>query len=116
MLNQTDLLKILRPLSDETRFMIVKVLLSHDLCVRALAHRLEISESAVSQHLQILRKAGLVRGEKRGYWTHYSVDRKLLTEVGDGLIKMASGALPAEANCHGIGNARCSKEEEEDVS
>ena len=116
MLNQTDLLKILRPLSDETRFMIVKVLLSHDLCVRALAHRLEISESAVSQHLQILRKAGLVRGEKRGYWTHYSVDRKLLTEVGDGLIKMASGALPARTNCHGIGNARCSKEEEEDVS
>ena len=96
MLNQLDLLKTLRPLSDETRLKIVQVLLSHDLCVRALAHRLEISESAVSQHLQVLRKAGLVRGEKRGYWTHYSVDRKLLAEVGDGLIRMASGAPAAE--------------------
>jgi DNA-binding transcriptional ArsR family regulator len=97
----TDLFKVLRPLSDETRFKILNLLLSHDLCVRALAHRLEISESAVSQHLQILRRAGWVRGEKRGYWTHYSVDRKLLNEVGDALIRMASGALGDETGDHG---------------
>ena len=111
----TDLLKVLKPLSDETRFKILNLLLSHDLCVRALAHRLEISESAVSQHLQILRKAGLVRGEKRGYWTHYSVDRKLLNEVGDGLIRMARGSLGIEADCQGSRKALCSKEEKQDV-
>jgi DNA-binding transcriptional ArsR family regulator len=28
----------------------------------------------VSQHLRILRAAGLVCSEKRGYWVHYSLD------------------------------------------
>jgi len=43
------------------------------LCWGSCNH-LDISNAAVSQHLQILRETGLMRGEKRGYWTHYSVD------------------------------------------
>jgi DNA-binding transcriptional ArsR family regulator len=113
-----NLLKALKPLSDETRFKILNLLLTHDLCVRALAHCLDISESAVSQHLQILRKAGLVRGEKRGYWTHYSVDRRVLNEIGDSLIRMASGDLVIRTDCHGAvstKNALCSTEGKADV-
>ena len=95
-----DFLSILKSLADETRFKILNVLLSHDLCVSSLAHRLQISESAVSQHLQILRKAGLVRGEKRGYWTHYSVDRKLLNEIGSKLIEIANKPPCLNVGCH----------------
>ncbi|RJQ55507.1 MAG: ArsR family transcriptional regulator [Desulfobacteraceae bacterium] len=69
---------IFKALADPTRLKLVDLLLSHDLCVGALAGRLGISKPAVSQHLQILRKAGLVKGEKRGYWTHYSVEREIL--------------------------------------
>ena len=44
------------------------------LCVGALAEKLKVSQSAVSQHLRILRQAGLVKGERRGTFMHYSID------------------------------------------
>jgi hypothetical protein len=50
---------------------------------------LSISKPAVSQHLRILRKAGLVKGEKRGYWTHYSIERNGLHRVAGALRRKA---------------------------
>jgi len=73
--------RIFKALADETRFKVVKLLLTQDLCVGALAKHLSISEAAVSQHLKCLRKAGLVKGEKRGYWTHYAVEKEKLLEL-----------------------------------
>jgi DNA-binding transcriptional ArsR family regulator len=83
-----EFVQILKALSDETRFGIVKLLLSRDLCVGALAHHLGISEAAVSQHLKLLREAGLVKGEKRGYWTHYMVERNKLNELAELLTEL----------------------------
>ncbi|MEA1883820.1 MAG: metalloregulator ArsR/SmtB family transcription factor [Thermotogota bacterium] len=83
-----DFLCLLKALADETRFNIVKLLLDHDYCVRALAKRLAISEAAVSQHLQVLRKAGVVRGEKRGYFTHYRVENDALESASKYLLEM----------------------------
>jgi len=99
-----DFVSILKSLADETRFKILNMLLSHDLCVRALAHRLQISESSVSQHLQILRKTGLVKGEKRGYWTHYSVNREVLSEIGNNLIEIANTQPCLDTGCHVAGS------------
>ena len=56
----------LKALSDETRMKIVILLLKNNYCVRALAKELKISEAAVSQHLKVLREAGLLTGEKKG--------------------------------------------------
>ena len=67
-----DFVTLLKSLADENRFKILEILLSSDLCVGALAHRLDISESSVSQHLQILRKAGVVKGEKRASAADFS--------------------------------------------
>jgi ArsR family transcriptional regulator len=94
-----DFLPILKALADETRFRIINILLTHDLCVGALADRLGISKAAVSQHLQILRKAGLVRGEKRGYWTHYSVERSSIHQMAEELIKKANQAPDFRMTC-----------------
>ncbi len=82
----TELVQTLKTLADETRLNLVKLLLTHDLCVGALAKRLAVSEAAVSQHLKQLREAGLVKGEKRGYWTHYTVEKEKLHELA-GLLK-----------------------------
>lgn len=68
---------------------ILLMLLNRDLCVGALATNLGISEPAVSQHLRILREAGLVRGEKRGYWTHYAVERQAIVQIAEELITLA---------------------------
>ena len=95
----SDFVPILKALADENRFRIINLLLTHDLCVGALASRLSISKAAVSQHLQVLRKAGLVKGEKRGYWTHYTVERSVLHDIADNFIKAASQMLSTEAIC-----------------
>jgi ArsR family transcriptional regulator len=94
-----DLVVILKAIADESRFRIVNLLLTNDLCVGALARRLGISNAAVSQHLQVLRKAGLVTGEKRGYWTHYSVRRRLLREVAGALVEAADRPVSDETPC-----------------
>jgi len=95
-----DSVLIFKALADDTRFRIIHLLLTHDLCVGALADRLSMSKAAVSQHLQILRKAGLVRGEKRGYWTHYGVDRDVLRRIGETLKETADQSPAGSAACH----------------
>lgn len=84
-----DLLEIMNSLSDGTRLKLIKLLLEHDFCVGAIARRLSVSESAVSQHLKVLRTAGLVIGEKRGYFTHYNVDRELLKWAASEIIRLS---------------------------
>lgn len=71
-----DLLKGLKALADETRLNLLELLKEKDYCVNALADKLGVSASAVSQHLKVLREARLVRGRKMGYWVHYSIDRE----------------------------------------
>ena len=74
----------------ERRLKILQLLSTSDLCVGALARHLGISKPAVSQHLQILRKAGLVKGEKRGYWTHYIVEHQALDQVASEISDLAA--------------------------
>lgn len=95
----SELIEILKSLSDETRYSLIKLLLGHDYCVGALAKRLGISESAVSQHLKILRNAGIVKGDKRGYFTHYYVDRNLLKEAAKEIIQLSELAQ-IDTDCH----------------
>jgi len=94
-----DLLETLKILADETRFKIIELLLTRDLCVGALAKRLGISNAAVSQHIQILRKGRLVKGEKRGYWTHYAVEKDVLEQVAEQLKEFANLSVTREFNC-----------------
>jgi ArsR family transcriptional regulator, arsenate/arsenite/antimonite-responsive transcriptional repressor len=95
----TESVNILKALADETRYKLIQPLLKHDFCVGALATRLHISESAVSQHLKVLRSAGIVRGDKRGYYTHYYVDREILKEAADQIIEL-SRIVPLDKKCH----------------
>lgn len=71
-----QLTKIFKALSDSNRLKIFMLLSKKTLCVNALVNHLAISQSAVSQHLRVLREAGLVNSEKRGYWMHYSANKK----------------------------------------
>lgn len=103
-----------KALADECRFKLVYLLLTHDFCVGALAHHLNISAAAISQHLKQLREAGLVKGEKKGYWTHYSVDKTRLIELAEALINLTKLPPCAEGLCSRKVNqkADCRKEEE----
>ncbi|RNC29392.1 MAG: HTH-type transcriptional repressor AseR [Candidatus Dichloromethanomonas elyunquensis] len=108
--------EILKALADETRLKLVTLLLTHDFCVGALAKNLDISKAAVSQHLQLLRKAGVVKGEKRGYYAHYWVDREILKKAAENLTELASIIPESQGGCrkHAPGEHQCCRKEGRD--
>ena len=69
---------MLKALGEPKRFLLLQLMSERGYCVRALARRSGLSESAVSQHLKVMREAGLVYGVKKGYYTHYSLDKEAL--------------------------------------
>ncbi|MFW6102321.1 MAG: ArsR/SmtB family transcription factor [Chloroflexota bacterium] len=83
-------------LADPTRLKLVKILQRQRdpdaLCVNALAALLGVTQSAVSQHLRVLKATGLVKGERRGYHIHYFVNRDVLQKCH----RLASAALNME--------------------
>ncbi len=72
------LARILKVLSVPARVRIIQLLKGRALCVNALTARLDMTQGAVSQHLRIMRDAGLVVDEKRGYFVHYRLNEKAL--------------------------------------
>ena len=75
-----ELAKTCKSLSVDTRVRLLRLLKDRSLCVGALAGRLGVTPGAVSQHLRVLREAGLVIPEKRGYFVHYQVDQAALDQ------------------------------------
>jgi len=77
-----DLTRFFKALADETRLRLVVLLAQQEpgraLCVGRLAQELDVTASAVSQHLRVLKNLGLVRGQRRGYRVHYYLDPQRL--------------------------------------
>ena len=46
------------------------------MCVCHIESQFTLSQSTISHHLRLLRKAGLVNSERRGTWIYYSVRRE----------------------------------------
>ena len=80
--------QMLKALGDPKRYQLLRLVSERGYCVKALAKITSLSESAVSQHLKILREAGLIYGVKRGYYTHYCVDKEALGRIIDELEQM----------------------------
>ena len=66
-----ELARMLKALGEPMRLKIYQALLERKHCVRSLSKKFGVSESAISQHMKVMRDAGLVSGEKYGYHTHY---------------------------------------------
>jgi ArsR family transcriptional regulator len=83
------LAEMFKVFSDPTRLKLVKLLSAHDgaLCVNALARHLEVTQSAVSQHLRILRQVGLVESDRRGTFVHYALNRDTLESFKASLLE-----------------------------
>ncbi len=69
-----DFVSVMKALSDPNRVRIMKILKNKTLCVCELQELLSIPQPAVSKHMKVLEKAGLVIGAKDGLWVYYSVD------------------------------------------
>ncbi|RWZ59318.1 ArsR family transcriptional regulator [Labedella populi] len=81
---------VFKAISDETRRAILDELIERDeqtlfeLCSRlAMRHAVTSSRQAVSQHLDVLEAAGLVRREKRGRYTFHTIDTRPLAQIAE---------------------------------
>lgn len=99
-----------RVLGVDTRVRIIELLKAQGpLGAKELAKQLGISPAAVSQHLRLLRQAGLVRSERKGYWIPYSIDEEALEKCGRQLAKVCT------CGCKGAGTWRQQELREADL-
>ncbi len=78
---------IFRALADSTRRTIFEKLANGSMNASALRKGMDISQPAMSQHLAVLRAAGLVREQKEGRFVNYEVDPDGLALIAQWLAK-----------------------------
>ena len=97
----SDPTEMFKALAVETRVKIIELLKSEGpLGAKNIAGQIGVTPAAVSQHLKILRQAGLVRSERKGYWIPYSIDEEALENCGQLLSNICT------CGCQGTGNFR----------
>lgn len=82
--------EIFAALADGTRRLILDELAERDeqtlfeLCTRlAMTHGVTSSRQAISQHLDVLERAGLVRSERRGRYKIHTLDTRPLAQIAE---------------------------------
>ncbi len=119
-----NLVKIFKALSDETRLKILMIISSKVICQKGISRHLGISDSAVSQHIKILKEANILTGYKEGYYVFYCINDEVFNECisfmkfineGNytciGLENMEKTKQCCSTNCKG--NIKCCKKREE---
>ena len=105
--------RVLDALGDPTRRAVLELLRGGAQPVGELANRLPVSRPAVSQHLRVLKEAGLVRDRQDGTRRLYSVDmeglsalRAYLESFWDSALTRFEAAATEEAGRTGGGRER----------
>ena len=75
--------RALAAVSDATRLKMLRLLARGERCACELPKLVEVSQPAVSQHLKVLRAAGLARMRKDGKKRLYSISEKGRKVLGD---------------------------------
>jgi ArsR family transcriptional regulator len=86
------LAKMLKALGNPVRFQIVEFLSEHQMCMtNEIVSNTPLAQSTVSQHLKVLKDAGLIHGEIEGPATCYCLNpeafRWLKDQIGNWQIE-----------------------------
>lgn len=65
--------KVFKALGEPTRLKIIKLISAREMCVCELMEVLAMNQPRISQHLKVLKEAGVVRERKRAQWCYYSL-------------------------------------------
>ena len=75
-----EVVEILKIFTDFNRIRVYSLLLKDELCVCELEVMLGISQSNLSKHLAILKKAGIVDCKKKSLWTIYYINKNFFEQ------------------------------------
>lgn len=85
-----DLAELFKVFGDSTRIRILFVLFGAEVCVCDLAEALQMTQSAISHQLKILKQSKLVKGRREGKSIFYSLaDEHVRTIIAQGLDHIA---------------------------
>ncbi len=77
-----ELSEFFKVIADETRMRITAALsISEELCVSDISNIVDMSKSAVSHQLKVLRAAGFVKARRDGKNVYYSLDDEHVVEI-----------------------------------
>lgn len=72
---------VFKALNDETRRQIIELLKDKGMNAGEIADEFNISKPSISHHLDILKQAGLITGEKKGQFIEYSLNTTILEDL-----------------------------------
>ena len=101
-----NIIQIFKALSDETRLNILILISKRLICAKGIAKYLNISEAAVSQHLKVLKDAGIISGEKIGYFVLYNLQDDALYKVVEFTEELKKNEL-SNVHIHADCNSAC---------
>ena len=78
---QFDFSEILFAYSEEIRLRIALLVQNSNVCVNCLVSVLKLPQSTISRHIGIMRRANIVKSERKGSNTYYSANMDN-TEIG----------------------------------
>jgi ArsR family transcriptional regulator, arsenate/arsenite/antimonite-responsive transcriptional repressor len=80
---------------DLSRLQVIKLLQIREMCVCELAEILNLSSPRISQHLAVLRRAGIVKERREGKWIFYSLIPETLEEFDRSWGKLMTQPIEA---------------------
>jgi DNA-binding transcriptional ArsR family regulator len=81
----------IRALNNNLRQQILKLLeVQSKLTVTEIIVQLRLEQSVVSQHLGILRQAGIVKTERKGKSIYYALHHRRIVEIGKYVLELVS--------------------------
>jgi len=99
-MNEEDLSQVFKALADPTRVRILTMLKTRGqsccdliarnepgLCACDIEQAVKLSQAAVSHHMGLLRRAGLVEAEKRGRWIYYRRNEAAIGRLADAIAR-----------------------------
>ena len=88
MVNAEKMAGVFKLLSVEARIRIVQTLKRRSLCVTEITSQLGISQAATSQHLRVLKDAGIVKFQKRGFNVYYHLNKQNMVRIFKTAVKL----------------------------
>lgn len=76
-----DLAEFFKVFGDATRLKILRALFISEMCVCDLSELLDMSQSAVSHQLKVLRQCRIVKHRKEGRNVYYSLDDEHIQQI-----------------------------------